>query len=206
MTARPPPTPTTRKPPSPMNLCPMGRLTTPGEPRRRLSWGVRLLWAASIVASAGIATAITYGLLAMSPVSASSGAPQVATLHPAPLVEVPSGWFGAGPSSRAWEFHGLTLFETSNGMFGQAPAPATALLLSRARRSPRNWRPTRTPPGRSRVSRTAHAAWEPFRPPSRWSSTASAIAPGSHRVSGVKRGSVLHAAYEVCIYFVPTYA
>ena len=93
-----------------------------GEPRlrRRLSGPVRLVWAASIVAAAGIATALTYGLLAMSPVSASSGAPQIATLRPAPRVEVPPGWFGAGPSSRAWEFHGLTLFETSNGMLGSA--------------------------------------------------------------------------------------
>ena len=91
-----------------------------GEPRRRLSWRVRLVWAASIVAAAGIATALTYGLLAMSPVSVSSGAPQIATLRPAPRVEVPPGWFGAGPSSRAWEFQGLTLFETSNGMLGSA--------------------------------------------------------------------------------------
>ena len=87
---------------------------------RRLSWRVRLVWGASIVAAAGIATALTYGLLAISPVSASSGAPQIATLRPAPLVKVPPGWFGAGPSSRAWEFQGLTLFETSNGMLGNA--------------------------------------------------------------------------------------
>lgn len=92
------------------------------EPRRRLSWRVRLVWAASIVATAGIATALTWGLLAVSPVSASSGSPQIATLRPAPLVEVPSGWFGAGPSSRAWEFYGLTLFETANGMFAGAGA------------------------------------------------------------------------------------
>lgn len=92
-----------------------------GEPRRRrLSWRVRLMWATSIVAAAGIATALTYGLLAISPVSVSSGAPQIATLRPAPRVEVPPGWFGAGPSSRAWEFHWLTLFETSNGMLGGA--------------------------------------------------------------------------------------
>jgi len=118
-TAPDPDHPQTAEPDEPV---PDGPADHTGEPRRRLSWAVRLLWAASIVASAGIATAITYGLLAMSPVSASSGAPQVATLHPAPLVEVPSGWFGAGPSSRAWEFHGLTLFETSNGLFGGAGA------------------------------------------------------------------------------------
>ena len=88
--------------------------------RRRLSWPIRLLWTASIVATAGIAASMTYGLLAVSPVAASSGAPQVATLRPAPRVEVPSGWFGAGPSSRAWEFHGLTLFETASGMYGGA--------------------------------------------------------------------------------------
>lgn len=92
-----------------------------GRPRRRrLSRHVRLLWAGSILAAAGIAAAGTYGLVAMTPVSASSGAPQIATLRPTPLVEVPPGWFGAGPSSRVWEFQGLTLFETSSGMFGNA--------------------------------------------------------------------------------------
>jgi hypothetical protein len=96
---------------------PNGETGNPG-PRRRLTWPIRLLWAGSVLAAAGIAASVTFGLVAMSPVSASSGAPQIATLHPEPRVEVPSGWFGAGPSSRAWEFHGLTLFETTGGMYG----------------------------------------------------------------------------------------
>lgn len=91
---------------------------TAAPPRRRLSLRLRLLWAASIVATAAIAAAVTYGLAAMTPVSSSSGAPQIATLRPDELVEIPSGWYGAGPSSRAWSFHGLTLFEVSSGMFG----------------------------------------------------------------------------------------
>ncbi|MBW9093760.1 hypothetical protein JNB62_08710 [Microbacterium jejuense] len=87
--------------------------------RGRLSRTVRLLWPASILATAAVAAAVTYGLVAMTPVSVSSGAPQIATLTPQSSgVKVPAGWFGAGPSSRTWEFYGLTLFETSAGMFG----------------------------------------------------------------------------------------
>jgi hypothetical protein len=91
---------------------------TASAPRRRLSRTVRLLWAGSVVATAAITAVCTYGLVAMTPVSVSSGAPQIATLQPQALVEVPAGWFGAGPSSRTWEFYGLTLFETANGMYG----------------------------------------------------------------------------------------
>lgn len=87
--------------------------------RRRLSRTVRLLWPASILATAAVAALATYGIVAMTPVSVSSGAPQVATLKPQSLgAKVPAGWFGAGPSSRTWEFYGLTLFETSAGMYG----------------------------------------------------------------------------------------
>jgi len=87
--------------------------------RRRLPRSTRILWAGSIVAAAAVAAAATYGLAAMTPVSVSSGAPQIATLKPESLAKkVPAGWFGAGASSRTWEFYGLTLFETTSGMFG----------------------------------------------------------------------------------------
>ena len=121
----------TADPDEPVTDSSAGHSTEP-RPRRRLTSRVRLAWAASIVATAGIASVFTYGLLAISPVAASSGAPQIATLRPAPLVEVPSGWFGAGPSSRAWEFHGLTLFETSNGMFGAGAGDCFAVVTTAA--------------------------------------------------------------------------
>ncbi|WP_337001978.1 hypothetical protein [Microbacterium sp. LB12] len=87
-------------------------------PRRPLwpaSFGSRVVWAAAIAASAAIASAITYGLVSVTPVAASAGAPQIATLEPLPGAAIPPGWMGAGPSSAVFEFYGLTLVETSSG-------------------------------------------------------------------------------------------
>lgn len=78
----------------------------------------RVLWPLSVVASAALAAGVTYAVTAVTPVSVSSGAPQIATLEPSGTVEVPVGWFGAGPSSAAYEFFGLTLFETTSGFQG----------------------------------------------------------------------------------------
>jgi hypothetical protein len=91
-----------------------GTSVTTQEPRR-LSRGIRVLWALSVVAAAALAASATYGLTKVSPVPASGGAPQVATLEPVSTIEIPAGWLGAGPSSAAWEFYGLTLFETAYG-------------------------------------------------------------------------------------------
>ncbi|WP_127476405.1 hypothetical protein [Microbacterium sulfonylureivorans] len=54
----------------------------------------------------------------MAPASVSSDAVQIATLNPAATAEVPSTWFGAGPSSVVYEFYGLTLFGTATGFSG----------------------------------------------------------------------------------------
>ncbi|WP_194410784.1 hypothetical protein [Microbacterium cremeum] len=95
--------------------------------RHRLSRRMRLLWGLSAVASAAVASGITYAVTSMAPVSVSSGAPQIATLKPSPLIEIPVGWLGAGPSSRAFEFYGLTLFETTHGYFGAGSDCFTAV-------------------------------------------------------------------------------
>ena len=76
---------------------------------------MRLTWAVSVVAAAALAAAVTYALTWVAPVSVSSGAEQIATLEPVPMVDLPPGWFGAGPSSMAFEFYGMTLFETADG-------------------------------------------------------------------------------------------
>ena len=94
--------------------------STPEEPapRRPLwpaSFGSRVVWAAAIAASAAIASAITYGLVSVTPVAASAGAPQIATLEPISGAAIPPGWMGAGPSSAVFEFYGLTLVETVGG-------------------------------------------------------------------------------------------
>ncbi|WP_345751692.1 hypothetical protein [Microbacterium rhizophilus] len=80
-----------------------------------LSRRLRVTWAATVVAAAALAGGAAYGLTVISPVAVSSGAPQIATLDPSSALEVPSGWFGAGPSSAVYEFHGLILFETTGG-------------------------------------------------------------------------------------------
>jgi hypothetical protein len=80
-----------------------------------LSPMMRLTWAVSVVAAAALAASVTYALTWVAPISVSSGAEQIATLEPVPMVDVPPGWFGAGPSSMAFEFYGMTLFETADG-------------------------------------------------------------------------------------------
>jgi hypothetical protein len=84
-------------------------------PRPRLSRGIRVLWAMSLVAAAAIAGGAAYGLAKVSPVAVSSGAPQIATLEPTSTIDIPSGWMGAGPSSAVYEFHGLVIFESIAG-------------------------------------------------------------------------------------------
>lgn len=88
------------------------------KPTGRLTLTTKVVWGLSVVAVAAIAAGVTYAATAMAPVAVSSGAPQIATLEPTDLVEIPAGFFGAGPSSRTFEFYGLTLFETQYGYGG----------------------------------------------------------------------------------------
>lgn len=74
----------------------------------------KMLWIASVVASSALAASITYALTWMSPVSASSGAPQIDTLQPSVATAVPVGWFGADENSNTFDFYGLTLFTGEN--------------------------------------------------------------------------------------------
>jgi hypothetical protein len=80
-----------------------------------LGRGTRLMWSLSVIAAAALAAAITHAAVSIAPVSVSHGARQIATLDPAGTSSLPSGMFGAGPSSLEWEFYGLTLFESSSG-------------------------------------------------------------------------------------------
>lgn len=87
--------------------------------RVHLKRSTRILWALSVVAAATAAAAVTFAVVYIAPVSTSHGAPQIATLTPSTTTNIPSGWFGAGPSSMAFEFYGLTLYESTGG-FGMA--------------------------------------------------------------------------------------
>lgn len=99
-------------------------------PRRKVRRLVWIAWIASLVAVAALAAVATYGLVSIAPVRTSSGAPQVATLEPDSAVAVPTGWFGAGASSATYTFFGLTLFETSYGMYGNGGGDCFAAALS----------------------------------------------------------------------------
>lgn len=92
----------------------------PARPRkpRRLSSQILALWVLTVVGAAALAAGLTYSLTSVPPIDASSGATQIDTLEPDPFIEVPSGWFGAGPSSIAFEYYGLTLFESTGGYTG----------------------------------------------------------------------------------------
>lgn len=87
----------------------------PAPPKGGLRLRTRLLWVLSVVVAATVAAGVTYAITSMAPVSVSSGAEQIATLEPDTLVDVPAGWFGAGLSSAAYEYYGLTLFEAAGG-------------------------------------------------------------------------------------------
>ena len=107
-------------------------------PRRPLwpaSFGSRVVWVAAIAASAAIASAITYGLVSVTPVASSAGAPQIATLDPLSVSSIPSGWMGAGPSSAVFEFYGLTLVETVGG-YGFGTGGTNCLLVVRTNQVP----------------------------------------------------------------------
>ncbi|MET2011530.1 hypothetical protein ABXJ56_08285 [Microbacterium chocolatum] len=103
----------------------LGRLS----PRRlpRVAW---VAWTASLIAVAALAAVITYGLVNIAPVAVSQGARQIATLEPDPSLRVPTGWFGAGASSHAYRFFGLTLFETTQGMYGSTSGECLTMVLS----------------------------------------------------------------------------
>ncbi|WP_341994965.1 hypothetical protein MRBLWH7_002515 [Microbacterium sp. LWH7-1.2] len=85
---------------------------------RRVSSQTWALWVLSVLAAAALAAGLTSSLISISPVSASSGAPQIDTLEPDPFVVLPDGFMGAGPSSLAFEYYGVTLFETAGGYGG----------------------------------------------------------------------------------------
>ncbi|MDF2580672.1 MAG: hypothetical protein K0S49_2251 [Microbacterium sp.] len=87
----------------------------PAPPKHGLRLRTRLLWVLSVVGAAAVAAGVTYAVTSMAPVSVSSGAEQIATLEPDALVDIPAGWFGAGLSSAAYEYYGLTLFEAAGG-------------------------------------------------------------------------------------------
>jgi len=101
----------------------------PRRPRRLSSRSVAL-WALSVLGAAALAAGLTYSLTSAPPVDASSGAAQVDTLEPDPFIEVPAGWFGAGPSSMAFEYYGLTLFESTGGYTGALGTDCFAVVAT----------------------------------------------------------------------------
>lgn len=87
----------------------------------------RVLWTASVMASAALAASVTYALTGIVPVSASSGAAQIATLEPSAVVTVPAGWLGADDESQVFEFYGYTLFTGGEDYY---PEPYSRCLFA----------------------------------------------------------------------------
>lgn len=86
----------------------------------------KMLWIGSVVASSALAATVTYAATAISPVSASSGAPQVAALDPSGAVAVPAGWLGADETASVFDFYGLTLFTAESDSY---PEPYSGCLI-----------------------------------------------------------------------------
>jgi hypothetical protein len=68
------------------------------------------LWAASVVIAGALAAVVAVALTSASPVSASSGAPQVDVLELTATDRIPEGWFGADDGTVAADYLGFTIF------------------------------------------------------------------------------------------------
>lgn len=79
--------------------------------RRRLI----VLWAGSVLAAAAVASAVTWSVASIPPITAASGAPQIDTIEPSLTSDFSPGDFGAAEDSPVWEYHGLTMFRAPNG-------------------------------------------------------------------------------------------
>ncbi|MET0811996.1 MAG: hypothetical protein ABWY03_03005 [Microbacterium sp.] len=118
MDAAPPP-PTESEPPA-ATVESDAASSAPADPQpvsapRRIPLLVKVLWALSVAAAAAAAAGITFALTFVQPVSDYGTATQIATLEESATARVPTGYMGAGPSTRAFEYFGYTIFETAGG-------------------------------------------------------------------------------------------
>jgi len=94
----------------------------------RIRRGRVALWIASLVATAAVASAVTWGVAEITPVATSSGAPQVATLKPVAESGVVGSMFAADGDSPMFEFFGLSLFRGAGaGWSGSSGEAGTCL-------------------------------------------------------------------------------
>lgn len=96
----------------------------------------KMLWIASVVASSALAASVTYALTWITPVSASSGAPQIDSLEPSVAVEVPAGWFGADKNSVVFDYYGVTLFTGRSDYSAPNASDAECLFVVRTDQVP----------------------------------------------------------------------
>lgn len=95
-----------------------------GAQRRRT---VALLWAASLVVVAIVASVLTVALTAIRPVSTGGEVRQIATLNAIPGFEMPE-FFGTPDSdARGFEYHGLLLMTSTYGYFSRGDTCLAAL-------------------------------------------------------------------------------
>ncbi|SDG61669.1 hypothetical protein [Microbacterium sp. 77mftsu3.1] len=90
-------------------------------------------WAVGLVVAALLGAGLTYSVVAITPVSTSSGAEQIATLTPSTTLRIPPGYFGWEDGGSAFEYAGLTILQTSNSFIaaGVGDAPCIQVLETR---------------------------------------------------------------------------
>lgn len=101
----------------------------------RLGRKHRVLWVASVVASAAAGALVMFGVTSLQSVSVSSGAPQVDTLQLTRNGSVPPNWFGAESDVASAEFAGLTVFESPGWVSESGDRASDNRCLSVARTS-----------------------------------------------------------------------
>ncbi|WP_322410579.1 hypothetical protein [Microbacterium invictum] len=125
-------------PPVGLDAVAAGPVASIGAPRHPIRSSPRLNapaliwvgWIASLAAVAAVTAVVTFGLVRLAPVESSHGASQIAALEPDPTTTIPTGWFGVGASSAAYEFYGLTLFQTTTGFYGVGGDCFTVVLTA----------------------------------------------------------------------------
>ena len=87
------------------------------------------MWTTAVVVAALLGAGLTYSAVAITPVSASSGAPQIATVAPSMTSRVPPGYFGWEEGAPVFEYEGLTILQTAAGYLAGGDGDAVCIQV-----------------------------------------------------------------------------
>ncbi|CAL4861180.1 hypothetical protein [Microbacterium sp. MM2322] len=94
------------------------------------------VWTAAVVVAALFGAGLAYSVVAMTPVSTSSGADQIATLSPSVTPQIPPGYFGWEEDGLAFEYEGLTVVQTPYGFYSGSAEGASCIRVFETRLIP----------------------------------------------------------------------